>query len=167
MAVAASLAKCGAVEGFESSLRRADDTRPVGGGHRHDVGVAVQAPVLRGRHVEPALVRPACEQVADELRKQGYEVEVEERGDGRVSLALDHAGEGRFLYEVRPRAFASPSFVVQDSDEGNDARKYFRAEVHLREGGQDYDIMGWSREDVIGDILDQYERHLHYLHMVR
>jgi choline/glycine/proline betaine transport protein len=57
--------------------------------------------------------------------------------------------------------------VVQDSDEGNDARKYFRAEVHLREGGQDYDIMGWSREDVIGDILDQYQRHLHYLHMVR
>ncbi|MEL7937071.1 choline BCCT transporter BetT [Pseudomonas delhiensis] len=113
------------------------------------------------------VVRPACEQVAGELRKQGYEVAVEERDDGRVSLALDHAGEGRFLYEVRPRAFAQPSFVVQDSDEGNDARKYFRAEVHLREGGQDYDIMGWSREDVIGDILDQYERHLHYLHLVR
>jgi len=38
--------------------------------------------------------------------------------------------------------------------------------VYLREGGQDYDVMGWSREDVIGDILDQYERHLHYLHVV-
>ena len=113
------------------------------------------------------VVKPACEEVASELRKQGYLVSVGERDDGRVLLDLDQGDEGRFLYEVRPRAFAAPSFVVQDSDEGNEARKYFRAEVHLREGGQDYDIMGWSREDVIGDILDQYERYLHYLHVVR
>ncbi|KAB5406525.1 hypothetical protein FNL64_27355, partial [Pseudomonas aeruginosa] len=32
---------------------------------------------------------------------------------------------------------------------------------------QDYDIMGWSRDGVIGDILDQYERHMHFLHVVR
>ncbi len=55
---------------------------------------------------------------------------------------------------------------MRDADDNSDARKYFRAEVYLREGGQDYDVMGWSREDVIGDILDQYERHLHYLHVV-
>ncbi|UXJ53522.1 choline BCCT transporter BetT [Pseudomonas citronellolis] len=112
------------------------------------------------------VARPACEEVAAELRKQGYEVTVSEREDGRVSLELDHAGEGRFLYEVRPRAFTTPSFVMRDTEESSDARKYFRAEVHLREGGQDYDIMGWSRDDVISDILDQYERHLHYLHVV-
>ncbi|MCL6691703.1 choline BCCT transporter BetT [Pseudomonas sp. R3.Fl] len=112
------------------------------------------------------VARPACEEVAAELRKQGYEVTVSEREDGRVSLELDHVGEGRFLYEVRPRAFTTPSFVMRDTEESSDARKYFRAEVHLREGGQDYDIMGWSRDDVISDILDQYERHLHYLHVV-
>ncbi|MFG8629291.1 hypothetical protein ACEPT0_30440, partial [Pseudomonas paraeruginosa] len=28
-------------------------------------------------------------------------------------------------------------------------------------------VMGWSREGVIGDILDQYEKHLHFLHVVR
>lgn len=112
------------------------------------------------------VVKPASEEVALELRKQGYEVTVTESDDGRVTLELSHAGEGRFLYEVRPRAFNAPSFVMTDTEDGNDARKYFRAEVHLREGGQDYDIMGWSREDVIGDILDQYERHLHYLHVV-
>ncbi|CDO82046.1 choline BCCT transporter BetT [Pseudomonas aeruginosa] len=112
------------------------------------------------------VARPACEEVAAELRKQGYEVTVSEREDGRVSLELDHAGEGRFLYEVRPRAFTTPSFVMRDTEESSDARKYFRAEVHLREGGQDYDIMGWSRDAVISDILDQYERHLHYLHVV-
>ncbi|WP_431484650.1 choline BCCT transporter BetT [Pseudomonas solani] len=112
------------------------------------------------------VVKPACEEVAAELRKQGYEVAVNERDDGRVSLEVSHAGEGRFLYEVRPRAFSTPSFVMRDTEDGTDARKYFRAEVHLRQGGQDYDVMGWSRDDVIGDILDQYERHLHYLHVV-
>jgi len=28
-------------------------------------------------------------------------------------------------------------------------------------------VMGWSREDVISDILGQYEKHMHFLHMVR
>lgn len=112
------------------------------------------------------VVKPACEEVAQELRKQGYDVTVDEREDGRVALELSHAGEGRFRYEVRPRAFNTPSFVLRETDDSNDSRKYFRAEVYLRQGGQDYDVMGWSREDVIGDILDQYERHLHYLHVV-
>ena len=112
------------------------------------------------------VVKPACEEVAQELRKQGYDVTVDEREDGRVALELSHAGEGRFRYEVRPRAFNTPSFVLRETDDSNDSRKYFRAEGYLRQGGQDYDVMGWSREDVIGDILDQYERHLHYLHVV-
>ncbi|MNC79904.1 High-affinity choline transport protein [compost metagenome] len=51
--------------------------------------------------------------------------------------------------------------------EGDEERKYFRAEVHLLEGGQDYDVMGWSRDEVIDDILDQYEQHMHFLHVVR
>ena len=40
-------------------------------------------------------------------------------------------------------------------------------EVHLAEGGQDYDVMGWSQEQIIVDILNQYEDHLHFLHTVR
>jgi choline/glycine/proline betaine transport protein len=43
---------------------------------------------------------------------------------------------------------------------------YYRAEVHLNEGGQDYDIMGWAEEDIIADMIDQYERHRHFLHIV-
>ena len=44
---------------------------------------------------------------------------------------------------------------------------FFRAEVHLAEGGQDYDVMGWTQEQVIVDILSQYEDHLHFLHTMR
>ncbi|MFG8476813.1 BCCT family transporter [Pseudomonas aeruginosa] len=113
------------------------------------------------------VARPACEDVAAELRKQGYEVQVQDGEDGRVRLEVSHGGEVDFIYEVRPRAFTTPSFVMRDTEDSSESRKYFRAEVHLQEGGQDYDIMGWSRDGVIGDILDQYERHMHFLHVVR
>jgi choline/glycine/proline betaine transport protein len=114
------------------------------------------------------VVRQAYEAIAEEMRKQGYEVEISEGEDRRLRFEIAHEGEPDFIYEVRPRAYAMPSFVVTTSeDDEREDRKYFRAEVHLKEGGQDYDVMGWSREDVIGDILGQYEKHMHFLHMVR
>lgn len=113
-------------------------------------------------------VLPAFGQVAEELRKQGREATVTSGEDGRVILHVTHGEEADFHYQVRPRAYIQPSFVMRDTrDDGNEERKYFRAEVHLDEGGQDYDLMGWSGEEVIGDVLDQYERHLHFLHMTR
>ncbi|WP_165674109.1 BCCT family transporter [Metapseudomonas otitidis] len=114
------------------------------------------------------VVRPACLEVAEELRKQGYAIEVLNGEDGRCKLNVGHGKEVDFSYEVRPRSLLLPRFVSREGGEENgDARKYFRAEVYLREGGQDYDVMGWSREEVIGDLLDQYEKHLHFLHVVR
>lgn len=117
------------------------------------------------------VVVPAFEEVAGELRKQGYTVEVESRDDKRIKLEVQHNVEVNFVYEIRPRAYVKPDFIMPDADdtetEEREERKYFRAEVYLLEGGQDYDIMGWSREEVIDDILDQYEQHMHFLHVVR
>jgi choline/glycine/proline betaine transport protein len=42
---------------------------------------------------------------------------------------------------------------------------YGRLEVHLASGGQGYDIMGYSSGQVIGDVLDQYERYLEFLRL--
>jgi len=113
-------------------------------------------------------VLSACQQVAEEMRKQGREAQVESGEDGRVTLSVSHGAEADFHYQVRPRALIQPSFALRDTrDDSSEERKYFRAEVHLNEGGQDYDVMGWNREEVIGDILDQYERHMHFLHLTR
>lgn len=38
---------------------------------------------------------------------------------------------------------------------------------YLREGGQGYDIMDWSAEQVIEDVIEQYEKHMHFLSNVR
>jgi len=39
--------------------------------------------------------------------------------------------------------------------------------VHLLEGSQDYDLVGYSRKQIINDIISQYERHLQFLHPSR
>lgn len=122
------------------------------------------------RFIEEVIL-PAFDEVAEELRKQGYSVEVESSEDKRCKLEVQHNIEANFVYEVRARAYIRPDFMSQDDTEdeaeAREERKYFRAEVHLMEGGQDYDIMGWSRDEVIDDILDQYEQHMHFLHVVR
>ena len=113
-------------------------------------------------------MQPACESVARELRQHGgYEVVVERGEDGRCRLSVAHGDEVDFSYEVRARAFTQPSFTVMDAEDDSEEHKYCRAEVYLLEGGQDYDLMGWNQDEVIGDILNQYEKHMHFLHVVR
>ena len=112
-------------------------------------------------------VLPALRDVAGELCRQGLPAETAEGEDGRVWLQVGHGEEMDFFYSVRPRAYAPPSFLLADPRRRAAGGLSCRAEVHLREGGQDYDIMGWRREDVIHDVLDQYRRHMHFLDAVR
>lgn len=112
-------------------------------------------------------VAPALHEVAAELQAQTLPARVTRGEDGRVSLEVGHGEEMDFFYSVRARAYEPPSFVLADPRRGETQPRFYQAEVHLREGGQDYDIMGWRREDVIHDVLDQYHRHLHFLEKVR
>ncbi|WP_028116496.1 choline BCCT transporter BetT [Ferrimonas senticii] len=112
-------------------------------------------------------VTAAMEMVAGELRKSGVEVLVTLDDDTHaISLKVLLGDEHDFEYHVIPTAYMRPAFALTGDDSDEDS-KYFRAEVHLTEGGKDYDVMGWNKEQVLGDILDQYEKHLHFLHMVR
>ncbi|WP_407852404.1 BCCT family transporter [Bordetella petrii] len=145
-------------------------SRPARGGQSWERRLRNMVMMPRRAHVLrfiAEVVKPALEDVAEELRKQGYLVEVRENDeDGSAAMEVSHGEYLDFSYAVQPQAFVRPSLTPNDGTD-EEERKYFRAEVHLREGGQDYDIMGWSRDAVIGDILDQYERHRHYLHIVR
>jgi len=113
-------------------------------------------------------VHPALDAVAAELQAQGLEARVEgdEEGGGRVWLRVGHGEEMDFFYSVHLEAYDPPSFVLADPRRREDACSY-RAAVHLREGGQGYDLMGWRREEIIHDVLDQYQRHMHFLDTVR
>ena len=112
------------------------------------------------------VVIPAMEAVAAELASQGIDSTVTQEAEhNSPTLSILHGEEIDFIYQVFARAYLQPSFILDKDNE--EERKYFRAEVFLREGGQDYDIMGWSKDQVIADIVSQYEKHMHFLHMVR
>ncbi|HET8790271.1 MAG TPA: high-affinity choline transporter BetT, partial [Modicisalibacter sp.] len=110
--------------------------------------------------------KPAMEEVSQELSQQGVSVGVHEGEGEREHLALNVSlgSEQDFTYQIWPRKFATPSFAIR-AQQSN--AHYYRLEVHLLEGSQGYDLMGYTTEQVIEDILDQYERHLHFLHVSR
>tara|TARA_R110002167_G_scaffold8646_3_gene39524 strand:- start:18516 stop:20465 length:1950 start_codon:yes stop_codon:yes gene_type:complete len=107
-------------------------------------------------------IAPAFESVAQELEKNQIRVLVSH--ENGLSLIVDHGEEQKFVYRVLARKHSQPDFVTESDD---DEQSYYRAEVHLEEGGQDYDIMGWSKTAVINNIIDQYHKHLHFLHLLR
>ena len=107
-------------------------------------------------------VVPAFKSVADELKKNQINVVVSD--ENGLSLLVDHGEEQQFVYRVLARKHSQPDFANEADD---DEHSYYRAEVHLGEGGQDYDIMGWSKAAVINNIIDQYHKHLHFLHLLR
>ena len=96
-----------------------------------------------------------------------------ELGEDRCYIDVDHGAEIDFVYGVRARRFAAPSFAMgglrgkRGKSEQNRDRSHYRAEVYLREGGQQYNVVGYTKSQLIGDILDQYEKHLHFLHLMR
>ncbi|KMJ47091.1 choline BCCT transporter BetT [Xenorhabdus khoisanae] len=115
------------------------------------------------------IIQKAMEMVAEELGKQNKIVVINDEMDDRIHFEVDFGENLNFVYEVRLRGYIQPAFALAgfEDDERSEEQKYYRAEVYLKEGGQDYDLMGWTQEQIIHDILDQYEKHIHFLHLVR
>ncbi len=115
--------------------------------------------------------QPAMEEVASELANSGAEVEwkhvpnVEDASEpGYLSLRVGLGDDSDFIYQIHPQRYAIPGFTYR-AQSGKST--YFRLETFLREGSQGNDLMGYSKEQVITDILDQYERHLNFIHLHR
>lgn len=107
-------------------------------------------------------VRPALEAVAAQFQEKGLAVQTQFE-PGEMQLGVDHGEQQSFIYRAVMRGYLTPGFAAQRFRN----QRYYRAEVHLYEGSQDYDLVGYSREQIINDIIDQYERHLQYLHLTR
>ncbi|SSH26634.1 secondary glycine betaine transporter BetU [Klebsiella pneumoniae] len=116
------------------------------------------------------VIQPAMTLVQEELNKQGTISHISDAVEDRIRLEVDLGNELNFIYEVRLRGYSSPTFALaamDNNEQQTEQHRYYRAEVYLKEGGQNYDVMGWNQEQLINDILDQYEKHLHFLHLVR
>ena len=67
-----------------------------------------------------------------------------------------------FKYQTYPVAFSTPSFAanlaaVRDT--------YYQVEIFSTLGSCGHDIMGYSKDQVIADMLDSYDAHIMYLTM--
>ncbi|OZT17861.1 BCCT family transporter, partial [Serratia marcescens] len=114
--------------------------------------------------------RPAMQDVARELELRGAKVEFSEvppTEDERLNHLelLVHLGEEQnFIYQIWPMRYSVPGFTYRAR---SGKSHYYRLETFLMEGTQGNDLMDYSKEQVIGDILDQYEKHLNFLHIHR
>lgn len=114
------------------------------------------------------VVHPAIESFASELKGNQIDVDVV-RHDHGIELTVKHGDEQDFIYGVYGREHMQPEIEHADQKalDASEEQTYYRAEVHLSEGGQDYCIMGWSKLAVINDLLNQYQKHRHFLHLLR
>ena len=135
------------------------------------LGNLLQYPTVTGvEDFQNVIVLPALKSFAAELKQQGLTAKVSTvDSNGEARIEVKHGDEVDFIYSVITGEIVLPNeaLVGDGNDVPSEAQTYYRAEVHLREGGQDYDVMGWTRDQLIEDVLSQYERHLHFLHLVR
>ncbi|GGW91108.1 choline BCCT transporter BetT [Alteromonas halophila] len=111
--------------------------------------------------------KPAMEAVKSELEARELKVQLIDRNDDDdefMALSVDLQSAQDFYYELRPSQHLLPSFAT-GSVKGK--TRYYRVEVMLVEGGQGYDLMGYTKDQVIADILEHFERHMHFLHAQR
>ncbi|WP_308363970.1 MULTISPECIES: choline BCCT transporter BetT [unclassified Microbulbifer] len=128
---------------------------------------AISCPTLK--QVEQYIqreVQPAFEAVKEELTEKGYPVRISggTGDDLHLKLDVDLGEEVDFTYQVWPRQCSMPAFTLLAEKPRS---SYYRLEPHLREGGLTYNLMGYTRDQVIGDIVDHFEAHLQYLYTRR
>lgn len=114
------------------------------------------------------VAQPAVSAVATELKGKGGNVTIDiiPLEDNpklyHIDLMIDLNDEQNFIYQIWPRQYVAPSFSRR-AKVGKE--HYYRLETFLSEGSQGNDLVGYSKEQVINDILDKYERHLTFLHL--
>jgi len=117
------------------------------------------------RYIETT-VTEALKTVEAELKKEEWPVKLTQNKEFcRYKLSVISGDDMAFEYEVRLRGFAKPSFAFPAISRDNDGDdQYYRAEVFMRRGGLAYDVYGYEKDQLISDVLDHFEKYMHFLH---
>ncbi|MCU4298990.1 BCCT family transporter [Brevibacterium permense] len=164
------------VDSVDTTLPGSLARRSRGPGHetwQRQLGRVLSFPnKARAEEFEQKVLIPTLNEVAAEMEGRGISSRcgrVDSEGvfvdDGELfQFEVDGDGEYPFRYQVWPHKVSVPSFGgMVPRGTGED---YYRMEVYLDGGtGQGYDIMGFSKEQIIDDVLDQYERHVEFLQL--
>lgn len=107
-------------------------------------------------------VLPALRAVAAELKRRGLNAAVTFGDDEEAAVLKVPSPNSRdFVYGVQPASRAVAAFTLP---EATDPELRFEARTFFSDGSQGYDLMGMTRDQIISDVLVQFER---YLQLVR
>lgn len=103
---------------------------------------------------------PALEAIVAQMRENGL-VPALTQGEERLELQVPHGDRGTFRYTVRARSYRSPSFAWAESRNGPPENRHYRAMASSSEGEQQHDVTGYTSEQLINELLNQYARFRH------
>ena len=106
-------------------------------------------------------VRFALDQVSKELSARGRKTYVTEEESGALSLRSPAEGVRDFVYGV---ALQAQRVTTLTPIAAGQAEYRYEAQTYFSNGSRGYDVMGMSRDQLIGDVLAQFERYLHLVH---
>ncbi|MGP4715188.1 BCCT family transporter [Psychrobacter sp. T6-6] len=112
------------------------------------------------------VIMPSMMEVSSKFAETGWTTEVNyDAVNNRAVLELQRGDDVEFWYEVRLSEHDAPDYYTEGTADTLPQEHYHRAEVYLRRGGQTYDLYGYQSESVINDIIDQFEKYLHFLNV--
>ncbi|MFS0753584.1 BCCT family transporter [Noviherbaspirillum sp. 1P10PC] len=104
--------------------------------------------------------RPALEAVAAQMRDSGLAPEAAYSTE-RLDLTIPHGEHGLFRYTVRARSFRAPSFAWAATEPAEPETRHYRAMAYSSEGDQPHDVTGYTRDQMINELLNRYARFRH------
>ncbi|MEZ9822599.1 BCCT family transporter [Shewanella sp. 10N.286.45.A1] len=111
------------------------------------------------------VAKPALNKACEAFNSKGVSAELL-NFENRIRFVIANEEHNDFVYGLRIRAFSITNPVESEvADVAEGGSEYYRVEVFLEHGGQHYDVMGFTQEQVLADVVTQYEKYLHYLHL--
>lgn len=106
-------------------------------------------------------VAPALDKVAAELQSRGRPTVVERDPPGLVTLRSPASDVRDFIYGVTTQHHRVASFTTIRAGQ---AEYRYEARTFFSSGNSGYDLMGMTQDQIISDVLIQFERYLHLVH---
>lgn len=102
----------------------------------------------------------AIKELAEEMEKQKIETKVSDFSNKEIGCTIYVNENDSFYYGIKIIEYILPDYIDEDYS------YYNRAEVFLDQGGQQYNIINYEKEQIISDIISQYERYKNQIELI-
>jgi choline/glycine/proline betaine transport protein len=107
------------------------------------------------------IVHPAMQLVQQEFQKNNVLAHVARESDDAIQLRIAQDNLREFVYGVRCIVQEVPSFVMKNNTLPTlSSGQHYVPTTYFADGRKGYDIHYFTEEELLADILKQYERHL-------